>query len=325
MGDARAFEALERQAELLREYSNHARGRPSSIISDYDPVNSRRVSSMISVCSPVYIAPDIVDALQGAMPTLPDNIPLRHEDLSMPAGFCWFGGRLISVPSHQETDVIDEWVGIMWAEAADGVFIIPIIQKRHKDNRTSVSPIQIGHFTKWAYGEAIDSDAWAMVADEYVKAIDSDAGVGVMNINPDTGEHSVVEVSRDALVANWYVSDILQRQWCYALWHFMQQRCVTRTRLMPNRAQRRRFEGYVEWTEPPTIEVITLRRPEHKETQYRDESPREYNVRWVVSGHWRKQWYPSEEVHKPKWIEAYLKGPEDAPLKNSTKLFAVTR
>jgi hypothetical protein len=41
---------------------------------------------------------------------------------------------------------------------------------------------------------------------------------------------------------------------------------------------------------------------------------REYSVRWVVRGHWRRQWYPSQNRHIPIWIMDYIAGPEDAPL-----------
>jgi hypothetical protein len=44
---------------------------------------------------------------------------------------------------------------------------------------------------------------------------------------------------------------------------------------------------------------------------------RDYHVRWVVSGHWRNQWYPASEVHRPRWIDGYVKGPPGAPLKVS--------
>ena len=42
---------------------------------------------------------------------------------------------------------------------------------------------------------------------------------------------------------------------------------------------------------------------------------RAYTIRWVVSGHWRNQWYPAAELHRPRWIDGYVKGPADAPLK----------
>jgi len=53
----------------------------------------------------------------------------------------------------------------------------------------------------------------------------------------------------------------------------------------------------------------------------------EWSYRWVVSGHWRNQFRPSHKDHYPKWIMPYLKGPEDKPLKLSSKttLFNVNR
>ena len=44
-------------------------------------------------------------------------------------------------------------------------------------------------------------------------------------------------------------------------------------------------------------------------------SGREYRHRWLVSGHFRNQWYRSEQTHKVIWIAPYVKGPDDAPLK----------
>ncbi len=39
----------------------------------------------------------------------------------------------------------------------------------------------------------------------------------------------------------------------------------------------------------------------------------EWSRRWLVRGHWRNQWYPSEQVHRTIWISPYVKGPEDRP------------
>ena len=44
------------------------------------------------------------------------------------------------------------------------------------------------------------------------------------------------------------------------------------------------------------------------------EARRDWSHRWLVSGHWRNQWYPSEGVRRPIWIDAFVKGPSDAPL-----------
>jgi hypothetical protein len=75
--------------------------------------------------------------------------------------------------------------------------------------------------------------------------------------------------------------------------------------------------------DPSAVRVIELRR---KYTATGGgASGREYHSRWVVRGHWRNQWYPSRDGHKPIWIAPHVKGPEDAPLLTGEKVYAWTR
>jgi hypothetical protein len=71
--------------------------------------------------------------------------------------------------------------------------------------------------------------------------------------------------------------------------------------------------------------IIVLRRAE----QYRREghgSWHEYHCRFLVGGHWRQQPYPSESVVRSIFIESYIKGPADKPLKQpSAKIFVARR
>ncbi|MDH6284062.1 hypothetical protein [Prescottella agglutinans] len=41
---------------------------------------------------------------------------------------------------------------------------------------------------------------------------------------------------------------------------------------------------------------------------------RRHSHRWVVRGHWRRQWYPSLQRHVPIWITDYIAGPDEAPI-----------
>nr|WP_207205353.1 translation initiation factor IF-2 N-terminal domain-containing protein [Microbacterium protaetiae] len=45
-----------------------------------------------------------------------------------------------------------------------------------------------------------------------------------------------------------------------------------------------------------------------------ERSRRRPDHRWKVQGHYRRQWYPSEQIHRPKWIEEHEAGPADHPL-----------
>lgn len=113
-------------------------------------------------------------------------------------------------------------------------------------------------------------------------------------------------------------------RWIYAAMHLMAQRLATRVRKPTERHVRRRIENRGEKA-PPFIEVVTLRRLQaHRSTQPSQNV--EWNWQWEVRGHWRNQYYASEGIHKPKFIEAFTKGPKDKPFKEKgTKLFVARR
>ena len=63
------------------------------------------------------------------------------------------------------------------------------------------------------------------------------------------------------------------------------------------------------------VTFITLRRPEPPPNKQSDgDGGSEWHHQWLVSGHYRAQWYPSESAHHVIWIAPHLKGPADAPL-----------
>lgn len=104
-----------------------------------------------------------------------------------------------------------------------------------------------------------------------------------------------------------------------AFWTLSQQRiALTERRRVQRQTRRRAGRAGVDIPEDGIWEV-TLRRPEprhSKGTQLVD-----WSHRWIVSGHWRNHWFPSQEMHKPKWIEEYQKGPEDKPLMFKRRVF----
>ena len=64
----------------------------------------------------------------------------------------------------------------------------------------------------------------------------------------------------------------------------------------------------------PDVRVLTLREKRYKKDESDEHHAVDWSHRWMVDGHWRWQWYPSQETHKRIWIFAYQKGPEDKPL-----------
>lgn len=59
---------------------------------------------------------------------------------------------------------------------------------------------------------------------------------------------------------------------------------------------------------------IVLRRPRSDGEIGSDIADRRYVHQWIVSGHFRNQWYPSEEAHRLIWIAPHIKGPDGAPM-----------
>jgi hypothetical protein len=51
-----------------------------------------------------------------------------------------------------------------------------------------------------------------------------------------------------------------------------------------------------------------------------DSPTRTYSHRWVVRGHWRRQWYPSQNRHIPVWITEYIAGPRELPIEHRDKV-----
>lgn len=48
-------------------------------------------------------------------------------------------------------------------------------------------------------------------------------------------------------------------------------------------------------------------------------------ARHWVRGHFKEQWFPSEEVHRVKWIDPYLRGPRDAEIVPTRSLGTVRK
>lgn len=100
------------------------------------------------------------------------------------------------------------------------------------------------------------------------------------------------------------------------------QKIATVDDVNPTRPSRRRARA---WRPEPVVRIIQLRR---LETNQRSEEavPVDWRCRWIVGGHWREQWFPSTEVHRPVWISPYIKGPEEKPLKlANASVFVVSR
>lgn len=113
-----------------------------------------------------------------------------------------------------------------------------------------------------------------------------------------------------------YPVDVLKSAWL-----LMQQPLAKSEEVTADRASRKRIQRMQQ--EAASVRVIQLRRAPSPGGA--GESDREYHHQWIVRGHWRQQWYPGRQVHRPVWIAPHVKGPEGAPLIGGEKVHAWVR
>lgn len=73
------------------------------------------------------------------------------------------------------------------------------------------------------------------------------------------------------------------------------------------------------------VNIVTLRRNSPEYHASKQAGFVEWSCQWAVRGHWRNQFFPSEDKHKTIWIDPHIKGPEDKPLRVSSTVFNVSR
>jgi hypothetical protein len=108
-----------------------------------------------------------------------------------------------------------------------------------------------------------------------------------------------------------------------AMLSFLQQRILIYSRESVSRAARRRAEIKGRNIKPE-VNVVRLRKAQYHSRQGEGREV-DWSCRWIVHGHWRNQWYATEQKNHPVFINSFIKGPEDKPLKDPGRLFAVVR
>lgn len=311
-----ALEALEDQAELVREYGNYAAGKPSSVIPSFPRDTARAASDAVKRSSPCFVSKSIQEMLEHAMPTLPDTIPLRLEDVPFDFGFV-----KLATPVRIEATISHEGNGEIithFAWRRDPLHVTAFWFGYSIRERETARLLQYLTATTWMYGRPLDDDALIR------EFFDGFEGKETLGVRTRIGNRIIdSQEDREMLAVGTYLQHVRLLRWAYSVWYFMQQRVSTKERAFPDRAMRKRLNLE---KEQKFVDIITLRASEkQKEDANREEASRHVGVRFWVRAHWRKQWYPSEGVNKPLWISSYVKGPDGAKFVGPTKLFSMSR
>lgn len=263
------------------------------------PANIANVEWLkLGIAAPFYVTHEMCDLLAHAQATFPTT-PLRVEDLPTPAGFV-----LLAKPMWVE-DIHGEmlpWQAFTWGLATGGddpseSVGIHLGIYAHKDNDPDRErmgqpwrwpTLSLTHETAWRFDEDYSKTDWApgTLANQDIEISDSAKESGM----------EMLRTIHTFLILSW-------------------QKIAAPTNTMASRPVRKRAMKHTPDLPIPDVRVVQLRRTrEPREHDEHLDGGREYTHRWMVNAFWRKQWYPSEGRHKPKWIAPHVRGPADKPL-----------
>lgn len=269
------------------------------------PVMRETYIERLDAAETVWVSAEMMKLVGVAAESLPPH-ELHPTDLPMKSGFIYFDKPLV-IPASPGSDI--DTVSIkaaVWWEADSingylpGVEVLWWVDPRgaylgHDTTEWGMPRWYLDTISGWSYGK--DWQKHRHIRDP---------------------EHVAFDVPD--MLHTWDARHLL------SLWMLMKQRVAGTTRVEASRKLRRRAIR----TSPEfgTITVVDLRRqttrdPDAPEREEGDAV--EWSHRWVVSGHWRKQHYASEGVHRPIWISPFVKGPEDAPLILKDRVYRLVR
>lgn len=247
-----------------------------------------------------WISSPLLTLIEHAARTMPDEI-LHRTDLPVTTGIALFEQPQASCDEKGEPIPIIGWAwnGMVW-----------------RDNQIGIA---LGE------GEArrvFKGLAWGEPEGVVSQPLTDRDGEGCISM--------VLPVATDTMAFGRSMSpgvaagpdDFWRRYALRAFWILSQQRLVTVETAAPPRAVRRRLQR--ELCEIPDIRVVRLRRVDHRKGDP-ETNEVDWSHRWIVQGHWRNQWLPSRHLHRLQWINAYVKGPENRPLRVRETVNALVR
>ena len=329
--EATYTEALERQIEIWRLWCSHEGNRLASVFQetrlphDGCGMTSRnfRLSQIhtLEQADAYYVSLPVCELLEGSLDSLPD-IPLINLQIPSVAGWVYFASprRILESPGIHAG--YSHMSGFTWHQTQ----MVKLGQENevavfHPDIRraTPLRDFEPDYLAITFYGTAAD----------YPKILP----VTYLDwpLHEGWKKHfSLVEITlKEEFVKQgdkYSISENNLRYMCQYVAAFFAFIMQTISAQVPNRVPRaisRRLRRTAILSQP-LVRIVQLRRVEY---QHRDVlGQRSWACRWIVRSHWRSQYYPSVGLHKPKLIPAYIKGPEDKPLKKpSINLFAIVR
>ena len=263
--------------------------------------------------------------LEAAAPTFPESWTLTPASLPVPYGFVWFERPLPLERPHPPL------VGFFWGPLtiadplypppdpppypdtdplATGIFFGFLVA----DPTNAGRPAPVG-IAPWSWGETFGAAEATLVA--LVQGQITEGLIRYSNESAAETEQRLLPMIGGCL------------RYAAAAAAFLETRALVRSRVRAQRETRRRLGWKLPPELAPAVNVVTLRRPSY--VQGKDHEPEEvdWSCRWWVRAHWHTFFVKDERgnrVAKAKYLEPYIKGPADRPLKPPPdNLWAVIR
>ena len=256
----------------------------------------------LPVAAPFFVTDEMVDLLEHAAASFP-NTPLHPVDLPIDCGFVLLGRSVNVIDMHGKKLPVRAFTWGLTSSTTDpseatGVHF-SVYAHESDDTERELADRELGVSGYFPTLSLLHDAGWAF-GHEYASGEGWKAG---------TVWNEGLPIPDEAIQSAIHMMKVI-----HTFWMLSQQRIGEANSHQASRGVRRRIERSFPNRPIPEVRVVTLRRrrpPRHSDEEVG--SGREYTHRWWVNGHWRRQWYGTEGRHKPKYIEGYVKGPDDKP------------
>jgi hypothetical protein len=272
--------------------------------------------SALHSATPYCWSPEPVEAVVNAAKSLPLSAQPSETSLGPIAGYegagWWWFER--PIPVQTTSDVDQPVVALLWRREVHDVFGLItwfsafVIEEVEVMGRMQYVPTPT---TAWLWPDQYNLGEMLEKTRENYQQHHRQGNYGANTAGEDVTQNAI----------EWF-----SRFWMSGgLW--LKQRVLQRSSMRVPRQPGRHLARTNNLATVPLVEVVHLRRAE---TPPSDQiltpiTNVNWSCRWIVAGHWRNAWFPSIEQHIPIWINPFIKGPQDAPLKTSIKIYAVDR
>lgn len=265
---------------------------------------ARIEASKLALATPFYVTGEMTDLLIHAAKTFPDT-KFHPSDLPASHGFVLLAKSVPTIDLHHKPL---PWRAFAWMpyqyseedpESWGGIHLSLYAHKDEDPQRDLALEMQM--VDQWHTLSLVHETPWRF-------------GLGHRSKDDFMGG---TEVNKDIVMSDEaFESSVQMLQTIHAFFLLCQQKIGMPEPMQATRGVRKRAHKAMPDRPIPDVRVVTLRRYRQDDDHEVDPEMRgrEYSHRFIVNAFWRRQWYPSEQRHKPKWIAPYVKGPKDKPL-----------